>query len=74
MNTQNNDASYQAGNIAVTLLAYQNMIKIYHWQTPKYSRHKASDKLFKNMVEKFDQLVEVLQGSWGTRISFGTTS
>lgn len=59
-----------AGNIAATLLAYQNMIKIYHWQTPSYSRHKASDKLFNIMLEKIDQFVEVLQGSWGVRINF----
>lgn len=66
----NQNNAYIAGNIAVTLLAYQNAIKIYHWQTPKYARHKASDKLFNTMLDKIDQFVEVLQGSWGLRINF----
>jgi hypothetical protein len=68
MNVDQN-SGYVAGNIAVTLLAYHNAIKIYHWQTLKYSRHKASDKLLNNMIEHIDQFVEILQGSWGVRVN-----
>jgi hypothetical protein len=57
-----------AGDIVVSLLTFQNTIKIYHFQTPSYARHKASDKLFAALTATIDQFMEVLQGSWGVRI------
>ena len=57
-----------AGNIVVSLLMVKNTVKIYHFQTPSYARHKASDKLFATLTDKIDQFMEVLQGSWRVRI------
>lgn len=62
-----------AGTIAISFLAFKNTIKIYHFQTPSYSRHKSSDKLFDLMTEKIDQFMETLQGSWGVRIKLPDT-
>jgi hypothetical protein len=58
----------KAGNIVVSLLTVQNTIKIYHFQTPSYARHRASDKLFAALNDKIDQFMEVLQGSWKVRV------
>jgi len=48
-------------------LHFINQIKIYHWSTYSYSRHKASDKLFEAMIESSDTFVEtsfgILRGS-----------
>lgn len=56
------------GEIAVMFLSIRNLIKVYHWQTYTYSRHKASDKLVKSLSEKIDQFMEVLQGKRGVRL------
>lgn len=55
-------------NIMLKFLYYQNQIKIYHWQTKSYSRHKASDDLYNTLINKVDEFMEVIQGSEDTRI------
>jgi hypothetical protein len=40
------------------LLQYQLLLKIYHWQTKIYARHKASDELYNHVTEFIDHLVE----------------
>jgi len=37
-------------------------IKLYHWNTHSYSRHKATDELHEKLSELVDQFVEVMQG------------
>lgn len=49
-------------------LHYQNQIKLYHWQTKSFSRHKASDELFHTLVDKIDEFMEVIQGSRNKRV------
>ena len=56
--------------IAINLLAGINQIKIYHFQTPSYARHKTSDKLFTHLVDNMDRFMEVLQGIVGERVYF----
>jgi hypothetical protein len=56
------------GIIAITLLDVLNHLKIYHWQTTSYARHKASCELIKNMDALIDQIIEMLQGSKNTRL------
>lgn len=63
-----NTTPQDIGNIAVMFLSIRNSVKIYHWQTPKYSRHKASDKLVFGLTDKIDKFIEVFQGSRGTRL------
>jgi len=52
------------------LLNFQISLKIYHWQTTSYSRHKATDNLYERISDKIDKFVETLQGSRGTRAEF----
>lgn len=40
-------------------------VKLYHWQTRSYSRHKATDKLFEKLTELTDQFIEVYIGKYG---------
>lgn len=47
------------------LFYYQNLIKVFHWQTNKYSQHIASDQLYTSLQTLIDQWVEVYQGKYG---------
>ena len=49
-------------------LAFRNQLKIYHWQTTSYARHKASDRLISSITEQIDRFMETLQGSRDTRL------
>jgi hypothetical protein len=49
-------------NIIISFLTILDQIKIYHWQTLKYSRHKATDELHEKLSELIDRFIEVLQG------------
>jgi hypothetical protein len=57
--------------VVLTLFRFQNMFKIYHWQTPSYARHKASDELVESLSSLSDKLVEGLQGAAGKRVLLG---
>lgn len=39
-------------------------IKLYHWSTHSYSRHKASDTLYGNLLELIDKFIEVYMGAY----------
>jgi len=56
------------GEIALYMMYIRDQIKIYHWQTKSYSRHKATDSLVDNLSSKLDKFVEVMQGSRMKRI------
>ena len=45
------------------LLHISNFIKVYHWQTLSYARHKASDDLYSEFNLLVDKFVEVLNGN-----------
>lgn len=47
-------------------------IKLYHWETTEYSRHKASDELHGNLSELIDKFVEVYIGGY-TRPRFASS-
>jgi len=51
------------------LLEFQNNVKVYHWLTHQYPRHKATDKLFKAFTEQIDRFVEVFMGKYGRFVS-----
>lgn len=53
--------------IITNFLQFQVILKIYHWQTMNYSRHKGSDKLFGSLSDLTDKFVEVLQGMMNMR-------
>ena len=60
------------GNIAIVFLGIRDNVKIYHWQTKSYSRHKASDKLSNLLGDLMDKFLEVMQGSRNKRIQINS--
>ncbi len=55
----------------------RDQIKLYHWQTSSFSRHKATDDVIKSLDEHIDLFVEVWMGKYGrpkiTRTTATTT-
>jgi hypothetical protein len=45
--------------------AMRDQIKLYHWQTGLYARHKATDDVLKALDESIDKYVEVYMGKYG---------
>lgn len=43
----------------------RDQIKLYHWQTRIYARHKATDEVIEKLDEHIDQFVEVYLGKYG---------
>ena len=61
-------------NIIVDLLNLQTAGKIFHWQTPSYAAHKASDEMVEELAEKTDEMIEIVQGLTGERLRFSQQS
>jgi 5-carboxymethyl-2-hydroxymuconate isomerase len=59
---------FDTTEIFLTLLEYQNNLKLFHFQTPSYAAHKASDLLHAKFIVSLDQILEVLQGKKQSRI------
>lgn len=45
--------------------AMRDQIKLYHWQTRIYSRHKATDEVLERLDTNIDKFVEVYMGKYG---------
>ena len=43
----------------------QAQVKINHWQTKGYARHKAFDKLYEGLVDLTDTFAEAAMGKYG---------
>lgn len=43
----------------------RDQIKLYHWQTYSYARHKATDAVISSLDEHIDMFVEVWMGKYG---------
>ena len=54
-------------------LQMRNQIKLYHWQTYSYSRHKATDDVVNSLDEHIDLYVEVYMGKYGRMKMTGKT-
>ena len=54
-----------SGEIVALMLTLRNQIKIYHWQTMSFPRHKATDDLVSKLDENIDKFVEVYIGKYG---------
>lgn len=48
--------------ILYTLLHLQNQMRLYHWQTNSFARHKGSDMLVTELNLLVDNFIEVYQG------------
>lgn len=53
------------GDIVSHLLTIRNQIKLYHWQTKKFARHKATDDLTAALDLNIDAFVESYMGRYG---------
>ena len=53
-----------------SFLTIRTEIKLYHWQTRSYARHKATDRFLETFEPLVDRFVEAAQGIVGdTRVS-----
>lgn len=57
-------------NLMMTL---RDQVKIYHWQTNEFSRHKATDELVDKLDDNIDKFVEVYMGKYGRPV-FGRSN
>jgi hypothetical protein len=47
------------------MLSLRNLLKVYHWQTKSFARHKASDDIVSKLDELIDQFAETYIGKYG---------
>lgn len=52
----------EKSELVAMFLEMLTTIKLYHWNTHSYSRHKATDELHEKLSSLVDQFVEVMQG------------
>jgi hypothetical protein len=43
----------------------RDQLKLHHWQTESFARHKATDKIISSLEESIDTFVEVYMGKYG---------
>jgi hypothetical protein len=51
-------------NIILIFFHMLNTIKLYHWQTTNYARHKATDSLHSELSDLIDTFIEVYIGRY----------
>jgi hypothetical protein len=55
-------------NLLIKILLQLRMdVKLYHWNTKNYSRHKISDDLLNSIDDKSDKIIEVMLGKYNIR-------
>lgn len=54
-----------SGEIVNLMLTLRNQVKIYHWETKNFARHKATDELVDKLDASIDKFVEVYIGKYG---------
>ena len=47
------------------MLTLRNQVKIYHWETMQFSRHKSTDDLVDKLDDAIDKFMEVYFGKYG---------
>lgn len=63
-----------SGEIIHFMMGLRDQVKVYHWQTMSYPRHKATDDLVSSLDEKIDSFVEVYMGKYGRPVLSGRNS
>lgn len=53
-----------AAHIAHVLLGIRTQVKVYHWNTFSYARHKASDDLTSSLDDHIDKFMEIYIGKY----------
>jgi len=67
---KNSSTAPIASRIVHVFLYFLYMIKLYHWKTRSYSKHKATDELYGQLNTHVDRFVEVLLGKDQTRLEY----
>ena len=49
------------------LVSLQTNVKLYHWKTSSYDKHKITDELYNTLSNEIDSFVEVYQGQMKVR-------
>lgn len=44
------------------------LIKLFHWNTKSFAKHKAADECFITLLEQLDKFIEVYMGKYGRDI------
>jgi DNA-binding ferritin-like protein len=55
------------------LMQFQSQVKIWHWQTKIYAKHKALCKLYDFISDQLDEFTETAMGKYGRPDSSGIT-
>jgi hypothetical protein len=53
------------GDIVVQMMTIRDQVKLYHWQTRMFARHKATDDLIVKLDANIDMFVETYMGKYG---------
>ena len=53
------------GDIVSALMEIRDQVKLYHWQTGRFARHKATDDLVGTLDANIDKFVETYMGKYG---------
>ena len=56
------------GEIVLNFMFIRDQVKIYHWTTTSFARHKASDSLVDSLTDKMDKFIETIQGIHSKRL------
>ena len=48
--------------IVQPMMEFRGQIKLYHWKTSSFARHKGTDKFLEKYDKLFDEFVEVMSG------------
>jgi len=59
-----------SAEIVCLMMTLRDQVKIYHWQTMSFPRHKATDELVDKLDDNIDKFTEVYMGKYG-RPKFG---
>lgn len=54
-----------SAEILHVLLILRNQVKLYHWQTMSFGRHKATDDLVASLDTNIDKFTEAYMGRYG---------
>jgi DNA-binding ferritin-like protein len=60
--------SSKKSQIVHTFIEMLNVIKLYHWKTHSFAKHKATDELYSQLNDHIDKFVEVFLGKDESRI------
>ena len=60
-----------SGPIIQFFMTLRNGVKVYHWNTTSYPRHKATDQFIENIDKLSDSFVEIYIGRYGRDAALG---